>query len=373
MKEGFSQLVAGLLGQARKGEDLSSVIKRVRAAIRKEIEGDDTIVGKLKALEGSLREVIPDEKMRCQAAIKTLSTTSKLSREEIVSAVNDQLEELAMLEKLLVSAFPQVITEIKAELASFKEKAGEPRVESAAQQPVPDREIKSIAAQTVSRDSIYQEPASEQKQSDEKGGQKTAPGPTPPPASKKKCRMCAGHMDYYAADRKWQCYSCAHEEPEKNEVQSKDGAISKDSIFPGSSPVAELKPAGEKGEQGKAPEQPGSAMKQKCPLCGGQMAGCAAESKWQCHSCGFENNGDGQGKREEKRESNALFTISLTEQLFDSTSKNSPGYWQPKKKSPFLSKAPATTKTCPVCSRKMQPTGSGKGWQCRNCGYERKI
>jgi hypothetical protein len=59
----------------------------------------------------------------------------------------------------------------------------------------------------------------------------------------------------------------------------------------------------------------------------------AADRKWQCHSCGFENNDGGQGKREEKRESNALFTISLTEQLFDSTPKKSPGYWEPKKKS----------------------------------------
>ena len=214
---------------------------------------------------------------------------------------------------------------------------------------------------------------SEQKQSDEKGEQKTAPGPTPPAGPGRKCPLCAGHMDYYAADGKWQCYSCAHEESEKGEVQGRNGAINKDSIFPESTPVAEPKPAGEKGEQRKTPEQADPVMKQKCPLCGGQMGYSAADSKWQCLSCGFENNDDGLRKREEKRVSNALLAIPLTEPLFDGTSKNSPGYWAPKKNSSFLKKLPAATKTCPACGRKMQPTESGKGWQCGNCGYERRI
>jgi predicted RNA-binding Zn-ribbon protein involved in translation (DUF1610 family) len=99
----------------------------------------------------------------------------------------------------------------------------------------------------------------------------------------------------------------------------------------------------------------------------------AADRKWQCPSCGFENTDDDHGKGGEKRGSNALFAIPLTEPLFDHASKNSPGYWGPEKKQSSPKKQPATTKTCPACGRKMQPTGSGKGWQCRDCGYERRI
>lgn len=321
MKEGFSRLIAGLLEQASKGEDLSSLVGRVRALMRKELEDEDTIPGRLKALEGSLREVIPDENQRFQAACKALSATSKLKREEIASAINDQLEELAMLEKLLVTALPQVIAEIRAELTSFKGKAGDPHVESAAQH-VPDRGITSPGSQTISKDSIFpgQVPVPEQKQNDEK---------------------------------------------------DRDRAISKDSIFPASAQVPESKPAGENTR--KTAEPSDGVMKQKCPLCGGRMNYSAADGKWQCHSCGFENNDDRKGRREEKRESNALFAIGLTEPLFDRGSKNSPGYPGPGKKTSFLKKLVVPAKTCPVCARKMKPAGSGKGWQCSGCGYERNI
>ena len=322
MKEGFSRLIAVLLEQAGRGEDLSSLTGRVRDVMRKELEGDDTIPGRLRALEGSLREVIPDEKLRCQAAGKALSATSKLDREEIASAINDQLEELAMLDKFLVTALPQVIAEIRAELTSLKGKAGDPHVESAAQQHVPARGITSMGSQTISKDSIFpgQAPVPEQKQNDEK---------------------------------------------------DRDRAISKDSIFPASAQVAESKPAGENA--GKTTEPSDGVMKQKCPLCRGQMNYSAADGKWQCPSCGFENNDDRKGRLEEKRESNALFAIGLTEPLFDRGSKNSPGYPGPGKKTSFLKKLVVPAKTCPVCARKMKPAGSGKGWQCSGCGYERNI
>ena len=125
MNEGLSRLVAGLLAQAKGGEDLSSGINRVRTVIKKVIEGEDTIFGKLHALVESFREVIPEEKQRYQAAIKALSTTSKLSRQEIVTAVNNQLEELKILEKLLISALPQAPEELKAMEARSQEMRNE--------------------------------------------------------------------------------------------------------------------------------------------------------------------------------------------------------------------------------------------------------
>jgi hypothetical protein len=87
MKEDLSPLIAVLLEQARKGEDVSSGLDRIRKAI----QGDDSLSGKLHALEESLREVIPDEKQRYQAAIKAVSTTLNVTRSEVVAAVTKQV------------------------------------------------------------------------------------------------------------------------------------------------------------------------------------------------------------------------------------------------------------------------------------------
>jgi ribosomal protein L37AE/L43A len=226
---------------------------------------------------------------------------------------------------------------------------------------------------------------------------------------KKKCRMCGGRMDYYMAEKKWQCFSCAYEEPEKDTVLSKDrlnagatiygeareerqnaermeaprtpdpGEQDRYSIFPDPAPVSESRQGPEKSEQKTTAEPtPGSELKQKCSMCGGQMDYYAAEAKWQCYSCGFEyfKKNEGQGKSEEKpSHSNVLLAVSPAESLFNdsATTRSSPGYWESKKKSFFSKKQPAMTKTCPACGKKMHSHGSDKGWQCRNCGYERRI
>jgi ribosomal protein L37AE/L43A len=104
------------------------------------------------------------------------------------------------------------------------------------------------------------------------------------------------------------------------------------------------------------------------------MGYSAADLKWQCRACGFENNSRDQGKGEEKRESNALLAIPLTEPLFDGPGASSPGYWgAPGRRTSLLKKAPAATKTCPACGKQMRSNGPGMGWQCRACGYERRI
>jgi ribosomal protein L37AE/L43A len=115
----------------------------------------------------------------------------------------------------------------------------------------------------------------------------------------------------------------------------------------------------------------------------------AADRKWQCYSCGFENfKAEVRDKthphpvlpleREgvaDKDKSNALVAIPAAESLFDlsSAAKSSPGYWEPKKESVPSKKLPATAKDCPACGKKMHRYGSDKGWQCSSCGYERKI
>ena len=106
MNEILSQIVADLFVKSKGGEELSSEIHRLRDEIKKVIESEDAIFGKFRGLLESFREIIPEEKQRYNAAIKALSTTSKLSRQEIVKAVNNQLEELKILEKGLMPALP---------------------------------------------------------------------------------------------------------------------------------------------------------------------------------------------------------------------------------------------------------------------------
>ena len=104
--EPLVRLAADRFQNRKGGEELSSKIHRLRDEIKKVIESGDTIFGKFHELVESFREIIPEEKQRYNAAIKALSTTSKLSRQEIVKAVNNQLEELKILEKGLVPALP---------------------------------------------------------------------------------------------------------------------------------------------------------------------------------------------------------------------------------------------------------------------------
>jgi ribosomal protein L37AE/L43A len=222
----------------------------------------------------------------------------------------------------------------------------------------------------------------------------------------------------------------------KDEVQSKKGELSAQSIFPEPGEQTNAPEPGEQsifpepgkqtnapepsaksifpepGEQTNAPEQSAqtilpepttsaSERKQKCPMCGGHMDYYIAEGKWQCYSCGFEYLGKdaSRGKSEEKSSmtqkthphpvlplegegvadkdrSNALLAIPLTEELFDrsSTTRPSPGYWQTKKTSLSSRGLPAIKKkTCPACAKKMLWHELNKAWQCPHCGYERRI
>ena len=99
--------------------------RRLRDEIRKVIGSEDTVFGKLRGLLESFREIIPDEKQRYLAALKALSTTSKLGPQEIVKAVNSQLEELKVLEKGLMPTIPGRRDELKAMEARSVELKGE--------------------------------------------------------------------------------------------------------------------------------------------------------------------------------------------------------------------------------------------------------
>lgn len=389
MNEILSQIVADLFDKS-KGE-LSPKITYLRAEIKKVIESEGTVFGKFRDLVESFREVIPDEKQRYNAAIKALSTTSKLSKPEIVTAVNNQLEELKILEKSLVSTIPAwrnglkvmeakaqemrneiaklreriawleneekgtlngmvtyqmeaelaekamrgLFADIGAEITYIKNKVEEFTAESAAPQPpVPPVitdfpvEKKEVVEQQVE----ISEPPAPQEQDTE---------------WQKKCPMCGGRMNFHGNEQMWQCYSCAYEEVGKE----KSGGVQKsESVEP------------------SVPQEQERELQKKCPRCGGRMDFLNNEQMWQCYSCGHEEStkDEVQGKPAPASGPGSGPTPSFTVPLADLPSNE---YQAPKK----AAAPPVKKKTCPACHKKMNWYPDENAWRCTACEYERRI
>jgi DNA repair exonuclease SbcCD ATPase subunit len=342
MSKDLSQIVADLFARSSGGEELSSNINRLRDEIRKVTEREDAIFGKFRELLVSFREIIPEEKQRYNAAIKALSTTSKLSRQEIVKTVNDQLEELKILEKSILPALPgrselkvmearskemkdgisnlrekikqleseeerirkdmaarekemelvekairDLFTDIGAEITNAKKKIEEFTAEHAAVQPIPQK------------DAVKSDVPGEKKGG---GEQKIEIQGSPAPQDsefQKKCPMCGGRINFHALEKMWICYSCAYEEPDKDEVQSKSevkseqgNAADSDSIFPSSSftvPLAEMSSdEHQKSKKRSSPSNKQPSTKTKtCPSCRKNMYWYPEERAWRCSSCEY--------------------------------------------------------------------------------------
>ena len=99
VSKNLTQIVAELFAKPMEGKELSSQIQRAGDEIRKVVHSEETMFGKFRGLLESFRAIIPDEKQRYQAALQALSTTSKLSRQEIIKAFGGQIEELNALER----------------------------------------------------------------------------------------------------------------------------------------------------------------------------------------------------------------------------------------------------------------------------------
>ena len=351
MNEILSRIVADLFVKSKGGEELSSKIHRLRDEIKKVIESENAIFGKFRELVESFREIIPEEKQRYSAAIKALSTTSKLSRQEIIKAFNNQLEELKILEKGLMPALPgwrnelkvmeaksremrdeisklrkkivqleseeqgilngmaarekemelvekavgELFTDTRAEITDIQKKVEEFTAESEASQPIPHR------------DSINSDIPSEEKGGDEQKSEireSSAPQDT---EWQKKCPMCGGRMNFHLQEKMWMCYVCAYEELEKDEVQGKSDENSEHTNAPkptpASEPIFDPSPplvvplaslsSNESQESKKASSpsnnQPSSKMK-TCPVCDKKMSWYQKEKAWRCSFCQYERS-----------------------------------------------------------------------------------
>jgi hypothetical protein len=381
----LSRIVAGLSVKSQGGEELSSKIYRLSDEIKKVIESEDTIFGKFRVLVESFREIIPDEKQRFHAAIKALSTTSKLSQQEIVKAVNGQLAELKVLEKGLMSALPgwrdelkvmeaksremkdemsklrekiarleseekgivgsmaarekemelvekavgKLFTDMGAEILSIKKKVEEFTAENAPSQPIwPGDTVKSDSPGAGKR-----------------GNERTSdiPEPSAPKDTEyqKRCPMCGGRMDFLGREKMWRCYSCAYEEAKKE---------------PGGNE--------QKSEILETPATKDTEWQKQCPMCGGRMNFHSQEETWLCYTCAYEEVKKGEPK---PAPASAPFAVPLADM--------STGDYRESKKGSSLSnkQPPSKKKPCPVCRKKMNWYQKEGAWRCPFCAYERRL
>jgi ribosomal protein L37AE/L43A/uncharacterized protein YoxC len=331
--EVLSRIASDIFSKSTGDEDLSSKVNRLRDEIKKVIEAQDTIFGKFRELVESFEEVIPEEKQRYNAAIKALSATSNLSRQEIVKAVNNQIEGLKKLEKGLLPSVSGWREELKVmeaksrqmreEISKLREKIG--RLE---------REEKGILNDMASREKemeLVEEAIGElfmglrteityiKIRIEEFSGENSASQSKPPAVSiesyvggeevggveakseilessssqdtemQKKCPMCGGRMSFHIKDEIWICYTCAYEESKGDEVQenaSKSTPASEPDFNPTPSPFSGEYQKSKKGSS-SSNDQP-SGKKKTCPVCRKKMDWYQMEKAWRCSFCNYE-------------------------------------------------------------------------------------
>jgi len=383
----LSRIVADLFVQSKGGEELSSKIHRLRDEIKKVIESEDTIFGKFRGLVESFRDIIPDEKQRYHAAIQALSTTSKLSQQEIVKAVNNQLEELKILEKGVMPALPgwrdelkvmearsremrdeisklrekigqleseekgiltgiaarekemalvekavgELFTDLGAEITSIKKKVEEFTAESAGSQPIP------------AKDSIKSDiPSMEKGGGEQKSGIPESPVPQDT-EWQRKCPMCGGRMDFYTQEEMWQCYSCAYEELKKDEILVDIEEKSEPANVPQPAPASE--PSSDIYEEPTKDEVQDESEEKSEPANAPQPAPASKPSSGPSPLRAVHMGSLASNEDQEPRKGSSL----------------------------SISQPSSKKKTCPVCRKKMDWYQTEKAWRCPFCNYERSI
>ncbi len=346
MANDLSQIITDLFASSTDGEELSPKVQHLRDEIKKVVESEATVYGKFRGLLLSLRQAVPDEKQCYHAALLALSTTLKLSRQEIVKAVNAQLEELKILEKGLMPSLPDWRDELKAMEARSKEMQGEMAKlrEKIAQLESEEKKVltgmaareKEIGLIEKTTREFFAGIRAEITSIKNKVEEFTAEGPAAQPAP----------PAVQPAPRK---------EPEKREVPAEKKVGVKQAIeIKGSPPPLDSK------------------WQKKCPMCGGQMHLLEFETMWQCFNCGHEESTKegGQG---------ASGSLSAPEPapapaVDPPASMTSGEYGGSKKGASLSAEQPSTKKkTCPVCRKNMYWYPDTKAWRCPSCHYERRI
>lgn len=342
-KYNMKGLLSDLLAKAEKREGLDVV--RLRDEIKRGIESEDEIIRKFLGLVESFKDIIPEEKQRYNAAIRALSATSGLSRQNVLESINNQLEELKKLEKRVLSALPgfrdelKVMEsrsqEIKSEIAKLREKivqfekeeqkilggmASRERemkiVEGAVSKLFADigveisgirKKIEEFTAEKVSPqpkappESIESHKHEEEKGGAEEEGKIEETSATQETEFLRKCPMCGGQINFLIKEAKWMCYTCGHEESAKDETEGTSIVASASEPAPSVMPAAVTEPAfAPEDELIPIASAPAAAplvsspsvkkpvsRKKACPACRKQMDWHEKEKSWMCPSCGY--------------------------------------------------------------------------------------
>jgi hypothetical protein len=353
MANDLSQIIAELFARSTGGEELSPKVQRLREEIKRVFESEATVYGKFRGLLQSLREIIPDERQCYHAALQALSTTSKLSRKEIIKAVTDQLEELKILEKGLMPALPNWRDELRAMEVRSKEIQGEiARLREQIAQL--ESEEKKVLTGRVEREKEIEL------------------------VEKTTREFFAGiRAEITSIKNKVEGFTAEGPAAQPTPPAAKPAPPAAQPIPPKEPPKSSA-PSSQKGGKEQAIEIKGppppveSKWQKKCPMCGGQMNLLELETMWQCFTCAYEESTDDvQGKSAPASTPGSGAPPSFVEPLASMTS----GEYESSKKasSPSVNQPPTKKKTCPVCRKKMYWYPDTKAWRCPSCHYERRI
>jgi ribosomal protein L37AE/L43A/predicted nucleic acid-binding Zn-ribbon protein len=366
MSKNLSQIITEIFAKPMESKELSLQIQHLGDEIRKVMHSEDTVFGKFRGLLESFRTVIPDEKQRHQAALQALSTTSKLSRQEIIKAINGQLEELKIVETGLMSpqsgwrdglkSMGSRSQQLKGEIAQLRERLTQLESEEKAVQAhmsarekdldLAEKTVKELFANIVAEISALNKKV-EEWTADAPVAQPSPPAPTPPAVQPTPPAAQPGPK----------------KEPEKGDVPGK------------------RKDSEQKAEIKTSPPQQDTRFQRKCPMCGGPYHLLELEKIWQCFTCAYEEPATDavQGTSEEKSEpiDAPAETPGPTDEAatFDveplASMVNEPAGLK-KGPSQSGSQTGANKKSCPVCYKKMIWYPGEKVWRCPSGHHERR-
>ena len=370
MTRNLSQIVTELLAGPTERKDLSAQIQRLGLEIRLAVQDEDTVFGKLRGLIESFRDILPDEKQRYQAALKALSATSKMGRQQVIRALSGQLEELKVLERSIMPSLPAWRDELrtmearsqalKNEMAGLRQRIAQLDAEELASRDtitrrkkdldVAEKSIKDLFAgigaeigsisrnlEVVRSDTPYTQPAP--------GIRPSPPTQQPTPAPEKHAAKKELRKGAAAAGKK---------EPQRDEQK--------------------------KEIEGAAPKQD-TKYQRTCPMCGGPFNLLELEQKWQCFTCAHEESAADAVPESAKAEDGPVeMTPPRAEDLWPDD--ESPVKLQAAKDAePAAPKKVAARsggqhaakkKSCPVCYKKMVWSPSEKVWSCPAGPHGRK-
>jgi hypothetical protein len=242
---------------------------RLLEQIEAEVERAGAELVKFLELVESFVDIIPEEQKRYSAALKAFTHASGLTREDVIKAADRQLEEVARQK----GGFSKRLAKWQGELKVLQARAGEVRgqigrlEERVRELEAEEKRILEVVAagekEAAEAEGKFDDMAEDlarrirwvkgkiegrgEGESSEKAAPRAetadvrAPTPVPPaenePAAepppdayvgevknpmagegtagekrRKPCPDCGGELNWYAAERKWMCYACAHEE-----------------------------------------------------------------------------------------------------------------------------------------------------------------